>query len=99
MAKTMSFDDAVSLANTNMRDTTISLDVKLMLYGYYKVATLGARSPTSRTVSMTDKVKHAKWDECAAKYTPDDAKKRYVALVYLLSQQAKAASSQSLSKK
>ena len=81
----MNFEEAVEVVNQRMHSHLVDNDTKLMLYGYYKVATV-TEAPVQKSFSIVDSHKYKKWKEYYEKYSQTDAQKRYVALVKLLIQ-------------
>ena len=81
----MKFEEAVHIVNQNMSTSMVNNDTKLMLYGYFKVATSN-KAPMQKSLSIVDSQKYKKWKEYYEKYSQDEARKRYVALVQVLLQ-------------
>lgn len=83
-AQKLTFQEAANIAESYIHDKRVNLDTKLMLYGYYKVATEDTVPRLVPTLSIKDTIKRKKWIEYAEKYSKDEAAKRYVALMKIL---------------
>ena len=77
----MDFEAACEVVRQRENDASFSESDKRLLYTFYKVATAGAEPTLPRPLNPVRAVYWDAWRAHGKKVSPEDAKRRYVAMV------------------